>query len=337
MDLLVIAYCWWKEAIQRPTGHHPDLPAYLLPYLLSHFHTSCPCIVTWTSLFFVPGSGWSKPVDFMFVTSYASSLHLHRQILPSGGHAGSFSLLAPFPLLLWAPVPPLTHTFSAPNKMSPNINKCPQWVRITESLRVENHCFMISPCTAIVELSTANSLYLCLALYLACSRWTENMNSNVQKSEDWELKTRLGSTLVSNTYQCWSDSGKFFDLPQYQCLHYKWVIMAWSLCYRLNGATIPKVLCTVWGGEKICMCSVAQLCPNLCDPLNCSLPVPSVHRIFQARELDQGCHFLLQGIFLTQGSKPCLLCLLHCRQILYHWAIGEAHGEKILTKKERKY
>ena len=29
-----------------------------------------------------------------------------------------------------------------------------------------------------------------------------------------------------------------------------------------------------------------------------------------------GCHFLLQGIFLTQGSKQCLLCLLHCRQIL---------------------
>ena len=24
-----------------------------------------------------------------------------------------------------------------------------------------------------------------------------------------------------------------------------------------------------------------------------------------------GCHFLLQGIFLTQGSNPCLLCLLH--------------------------
>ena len=24
-----------------------------------------------------------------------------------------------------------------------------------------------------------------------------------------------------------------------------------------------------------------------------------------------GCHFLLQGIFLTRGSNPCLLCLLH--------------------------
>ena len=28
-----------------------------------------------------------------------------------------------------------------------------------------------------------------------------------------------------------------------------------------------------------------------------------------------GCHFLLQGIFLTQGSN---LGLLHCRQMLYH-------------------
>ena len=34
------------------------------------------------------------------------------------------------------------------------------------------------------------------------------------------------------------------------------------------------------------------------------------------------CRFLLQGFFLTQGSNPCLLCLLPCRWILYllsHW------------------
>ena len=35
-----------------------------------------------------------------------------------------------------------------------------------------------------------------------------------------------------------------------------------------------------------------------------------------------GRHFLLQGIFLTQGSNP---CLLHCRQILYQQATWEAH------------
>ena len=35
-----------------------------------------------------------------------------------------------------------------------------------------------------------------------------------------------------------------------------------------------------------------------------------------------GCHFLLQGFFLTQGWNLCLLRLLHCRWILYplsHW------------------
>ena len=30
-----------------------------------------------------------------------------------------------------------------------------------------------------------------------------------------------------------------------------------------------------------------------------------------------GCHFLLQGIFSSQGSNLHLWCLLHCRQILY--------------------
>ena len=35
-----------------------------------------------------------------------------------------------------------------------------------------------------------------------------------------------------------------------------------------------------------------------------------------------GCHFLLQGIFPSQGLNQRLLCLLHCKQILNllsHW------------------
>ena len=36
-----------------------------------------------------------------------------------------------------------------------------------------------------------------------------------------------------------------------------------------------------------------------------------------------GSHFLLQGIFHTQESNPCLLNLPHCRQILYHRDTGE--------------
>ena len=43
---------------------------------------------------------------------------------------------------------------------------------------------------------------------------------------------------------------------------------------------------------------IAQSCPTLCDPMDCSLPGSSVHAIFQAKTL-MGCHSLLQGLFLT--------------------------------------
>ena len=32
---------------------------------------------------------------------------------------------------------------------------------------------------------------------------------------------------------------------------------------------------------------------------------------FPGKNTGEGCHFLLQGIFPTQGSNPHLLCLLH--------------------------
>ena len=38
---------------------------------------------------------------------------------------------------------------------------------------------------------------------------------------------------------------------------------------------------------------------------------------FPGKNTRVGCGFLLQGIFLTQRSNPCLLKLLHCRKILY--------------------
>ena len=59
---------------------------------------------------------------------------------------------------------------------------------------------------------------------------------------------------------------------------------------------------------------VAQLGSILYDPMDCSPPASSVHGLFQARILEWGCHFLLQGVFLTQGSN---WSLLHCRRILY--------------------
>ena len=65
-----------------------------------------------------------------------------------------------------------------------------------------------------------------------------------------------------------------------------------------------------------------QSCLTLCDPLDCSPPGSSVHGIFLGKNTGVGCHFLLQGIFLTHRSN---LCLLHCRRIPYRWATREAH------------
>ena len=69
------------------------------------------------------------------------------------------------------------------------------------------------------------------------------------------------------------------------------------------------------------LCLVTQLCPTLCDPMDCSLLGLFVHRDFPGKYTGVGCHALLQGIFPTQESNP---GLPYCRQILYHWATWEA-------------
>ena len=58
-----------------------------------------------------------------------------------------------------------------------------------------------------------------------------------------------------------------------------------------------------------------QLCPTLCNPMDCSLPGSSVRGDSPGKNTGVRCHALLQGIFPTQGSNP---GLLHCKWILYH-------------------
>ena len=56
-----------------------------------------------------------------------------------------------------------------------------------------------------------------------------------------------------------------------------------------------------------CYCSVAKLCPTLWDPMDCSRQGSSVHENFPGTNNGMDWHFLLQGIFLAQGSNSCLL------------------------------
>ena len=54
-----------------------------------------------------------------------------------------------------------------------------------------------------------------------------------------------------------------------------------------------------------------QLCLTLCDSTDRSPPSSSVHGILQASVLKWAAMTSSTGIFPTQGSKSCLLCLLH--------------------------
>ena len=58
------------------------------------------------------------------------------------------------------------------------------------------------------------------------------------------------------------------------------------------------------------------------DPLDCSLPDSSLAWDFPGKNTGMGCHFLFQGILLTQGLS---LCLLHCSGFFLSSVTGEAH------------
>ena len=66
--------------------------------------------------------------------------------------------------------------------------------------------------------------------------------------------------------------------------------------------TITQSFCS-----KRLRCMRAQLPKSrltLCGPLDCSPPGSSVHGDSPGKNTGVGCHFLLQGIFLTQGLNP---------------------------------
>ena len=70
------------------------------------------------------------------------------------------------------------------------------------------------------------------------------------------------------------------------------------------------------------LCSVAHLCPTLCNPMDCSLPGTSVNGIFQARILEGVAISNSRGSSSLRDWTPVSSCT--SRQILYHQATWEA-------------
>ena len=73
----------------------------------------------------------------------------------------------------------------------------------------------------------------------------------------------------------------------------------------------------------VCVCVSAQPYLTLCDPVGCSHQAP-LSMGFPRQEYWSGLPLPSPGALPNPGIKPTCLCLLHCRQILYHWAIPSA-------------
>ena len=89
-----------------------------------------------------------------------------------------------------------------------------------------------------------------------------------------------------------------------------WTELTWPPCHRqllpklqVFGLFLPLLKLKV----KVL---VAQACPTLCGPMDCSLPGFSVQRVWEWVVIP-----FSKGSFQSQGSNP---GLPHCRQIPYH-------------------
>ena len=115
-----------------------------------------------------------------------------------------------------------------------------------------------------------------------------------------------------------------FQMPNHQsCKNYFWSAKYYIRTCRVGDVSYKDIcVCTfylgVWGfiGGVLCVLSCFShvwlfVTPwTIATGLLCPWDSPG-------KNTGVGCHALLQGILPIQGSSPLLLCLLHCRQILW--------------------
>ena len=68
----------------------------------------------------------------------------------------------------------------------------------------------------------------------------------------------------------------------YKCLMCICMSLSCLFCFTASPVCCPSLVSTVKESES----EVAQSCPTLCNPMDCSLPGSSVHGIFQAIVLE---------------------------------------------------
>ena len=67
-----------------------------------------------------------------------------------------------------------------------------------------------------------------------------------------------------------------------------------------------------------CFYSILQVCPTLCDPMDCSPPGSSVHGVLQARVLEWVSMPSSRGSSLSRDQTHISYASCIGRQVLYH-------------------
>ena len=157
-----------------------------------------------------------------------------------------------------------------------------------------------------------NSLALCFLYGPALT--TVQLDSCVQLGVNLPFAGLLPKTI----------SSAYLSLPDTEYINLIWfkgiqsmLPLKWTNWF--NSLNILKLLVLLLLYSIVGCWLVAKSCLTLCNPMDCSPPGWAWESL--GKNTGAGCHFLLHGIFPTQGSNP---CLLHCWQILYHWATREA-------------
>ena len=78
--------------------------------------------------------------------------------------------------------------------------------------------------------------------------------------------------------------------------------------------------------------SVTQLCPTICNPMDCTPPGCSVRGILQTRILEWVAISSSRGSSQPRDGTLYFQCLLHCKQILYHRAYNSFWVEGRIEK-----
>ena len=100
-----------------------------------------------------------------------------------------------------------------------------------------------------------------------------------------------------------------------------WVLASLACIFSPEVHTVHTLLRLL----VISTCSVISVMSSSLQPHGLQPARLLCLRYSPGKNTGAGCHALLQGIFPTQGSNPCLLCLLRCRQTFFFFFLLLRH------------